>query len=76
MKLVRYSKAPEEQVAEAEEEAQLEIPGGKQVPYFVERVSEDYEEEAEETQTEEDTSNSEADDSDTECYNCHITRIA
>ncbi|GAB5527846.1 MAG: hypothetical protein Roseis2KO_57180 [Roseivirga sp.] len=43
--LIKYGKSEEELEAEGETLAGLDVPGGKQVSYFVQRMSEDYEEE-------------------------------
>ena len=45
--LIKYGKTPEEVESETEQLAGLDIEGGKEVSYFVQRLSDDYQEEDE-----------------------------
>ncbi|MCE7990808.1 MAG: sodium:proton exchanger [Roseivirga sp.] len=45
--LIKYGKSEEDLEVEPEKLADLDVPGGKEVSYFVQRMSEDYEEEEE-----------------------------
>lgn len=60
--LIKYGKPEEELEAEPENLAELEVPGGKQVSYFVQRMSEDYEEEEEDSEKVEKPGTTEAPD--------------
>ena len=46
--LIRYGKTPEDVASETQQLAGLDIEGGKEVSYFVQRLSDDYQEEDEE----------------------------
>ncbi len=68
--LIKYGNQEEEPEVEPENLVELEVPGGKEVSYFVQRMSEEYEEEgAEETEAESaaepDTSEAETTDEET-----------